>query len=48
MVILAAILDLKLIWSLGKICFGQNEFLDPQNIGVDTKITTLRQIVNEL
>ena len=48
MVILAAILDLKLIWSLSKICFGQSGFIDPQNIGVDTKIITLRQIVNEL
>ena len=48
MVILAAILDLKLVWSLSKIFFGQIGFLDPKNIGVDTKITTLRQRINEL
>ena len=48
MVILAAILDLKLIWSLSKICFDQIGFLGPKNIGVDTKIITLRQIINEL
>ena len=46
--ILIAILELKRIKLSAKICFGQIGFLDPKNIGVDTKITTLRQIINEL
>ena len=41
--ILTAILELKRIGLSAKICFGQIGFLDPhQNMGVDTKITTLR------
>ena len=40
--ILTAILELKRIRLSTKICFGQIGFFDPQNIGVDTKITTLR------
>ena len=37
---LATILDLQLI--IKKIWFGQIGFLDPQNMGLVTKITTLK------
>ena len=40
--ILAAILDLQLTRLLSKICFGQIGIFDPENTGVDTKITSLR------
>ena len=39
--ILTAILELKRIGLSAKLCFGQIGFLDPQNMCVDTKITTL-------
>ena len=37
-----ALLELQLIRLSNKTCFGQIGFLDPQNMDVDTKITTLR------
>ena len=40
--ITAVILEFQLIRLSNKICFGQIGFLDPQNMGVDTKITILR------
>ena len=46
--ILDAILKITPFWWPDDNLTGLNGFLDPQNYGVDTKITTLRQTMTDL
>ena len=46
--ILDGILKISPIWLPDDNLTGRNGFLDPQNHGVDTKITTLRKKITDL